>query len=323
MEKDIRFKKIKDLLERAKNINSWDQNYVMTDLRRIDRLDAFKKEERKKVQKANIEWKNKLEHVKKFKEEIYQEHQEKISCKLKTKSSKKSLNLSRDTSEHEVSYIHSIQSLPKSTDFKQVKANVELCQLREEKKRLKLQESINKKLEKITNKNKILKNKIKKKFKEKFQKYDNYLNNIRHIEEEKNKKVKKIEQAKIERFRLYHQYLDKQKIFHIKLKQKEKLKIEHLDEKIKMMNEQKEEKRKEVEEKLLVQRSKINKYNLIRMNSLEKKVRLGERRYVEKSKQINLNKDSINKLVLEKELKAMEKSNLRENSIELSRHNVQ
>ncbi len=253
---------------------------------------------------------------------MFTEHQQSIIRRMQTKNSHKSLDISRDSSQHDISYSHSVKSSPRHIDLKQAQANVERCQLNDEKKRLKLQESITKKLERISNKNRLMKNKTKKIYIQKFEKYKSYLHKLKDIEVEKSEKYKEIESAKIERFRVYNEYLDKQKAEQKKLKQKEKQRIENLDEKIKIIKEKEEEKRKEVEERLLHERSRVNKYNLIRMNSLEKKVNKGLSWFNENSKYLNSYKDSLNKQVLVRERNALEKSQLKENSFDLSRHNV-
>ena len=322
MEKDVRFKKIAEILERAKSINSWDYNNVMKGLKINDKLEMKKKENLKNFQIANRKWKNKLDNIKKLKEEIYLEHQEKIIKRMKSKHSRISLNVSKDSLDQDISFSRSVRSETRTNEIRLVQEKVEKAKIKEERKRIRLHESINNKLEKFSNRSILIKKKKKIKLVAKLDNYKNFINNAKQIEKEKNEKTDKMDNIKSEKLRHYHEYLDKQKQQYNKIREKEKLRMLNVEEKLKFMQEQEDEKRKSVQEKLLVNRSKINIYNNSRLSSLDKKLNLGLKRFNENSKTLNSHKEEYNKQILEKEMKALEKSQLRENSFDLSRNNV-
>jgi hypothetical protein len=345
---DKLFRRLDEVVQMEEKRNKYDYDSTMKSLNREEFSEIKKKERKRQFRKASQHWRAKVETAKKLKEESIIEKRESIMNRISSKSKitlQRSMtkhndistdgmnnNRSLDNLNHSYSYTHSrsksysnlrSEKSISNFDYEQARMNVEKFQMVHEEHRLNLQQEIQKKLAKFSHKNQIFKNGIKKKFAEKFAKYGQVIENKKLRESEQNDLFVIKEQAEIERFHQYQTYLQSQKKKYVELKKKEKLKTQSIIENISDNQRIIEEKRKELEDRLINDKNRISKNGHRRLISIQSKESIGVDRVKSNSKLLEGKKEKQISLMLEKEKNTILKSNMREKSIDVSKHNSQ
>jgi hypothetical protein len=355
---DKLLKRLDEVVKSEEKRSKYDYDYIMKSLVLEEKKEKEKREKLRQFKKASQLWKTKVETAKRLKEEIIKDQQERILTRMSEKFEKsekskirsdrnisfryndlsdgninikkytKSLdNINQSYSDHSRS--HSLTNLKSEKsmamfDHDHARINVEKSQMAYEEKRLKLQKEIEKKLKKLSNKNLAYKKGIKEKYKEKLSKHSQVFENYKIKENHKNNLFMIKEQADIERFRNYQIYLQNQRKKFENLKKKEKQKSESIYENLTENNRLIEEKRKKLENRLMSDKKRIRKSATHhRLVSILSKESIGMDRVKSNHKVIDDKLEKKKSHVLEKELTAIKKSNLREESVDMCKHNSQ
>jgi hypothetical protein len=311
-------RKLDEVVARAQKMNEYDYNYVIKSLVRNEKQDLKRKARSNQFMKANRRWKNKLINCKKSKEENEQERKEKIIARMKSlqKSHEASLNSSVNSSLDQKMLISSPR------DYQQVKQKVQEAMIRDEQLRQDLDLEIKNRIERLSKQNENNRNDLKRKFAEKFENYNKTLENKKVKDVVNNEWIKKREEHDIERFRVYQLYLQQQKEKFKKMKNKEKEKMVVIEEKLSEIEREKEEKRKELQDKINRRTNFISNSIQLKHSSLHSKNNSSLEKFKENFKVIKEENESRKRNVLQKEKLNIEKSLMKERSVDLSRTNI-
>lgn len=349
---DKLLKRLDEVVKFEEKRSKYDYDYIMKSLVLEEKKQKEKRDKLRQFKKANKIWKGKVETAKRIKEEIVKEQQERILTKISERLEKSkirsernyryndlsdgniNINLTKSFDNVNKSYSynsrsHSLTNLKSDKsmtilDHDHARINVQKSQKAFEEKRINLQKDIEKKLQKLSKKNLAYKNQIKEKYTEKLAKHSQVYENYKMKENHKNDLFIMKEEADVERFRNYQIYLQNQRKKFENLKKKDKLKTESIYENLLENNRQIEEKRKQLEERLITDKKRIRKSGSHhRIVSILSKESIGMERVKSNHRFIDNNLEKKKSQALEKELTAIKKSNQKEESIDVSKHNSQ